>query len=115
MSSPTTIQALKDYLSRLQTLCQQANPSGLALQEPFLLAQQHFQSQILPLGEESSPALQPILTEMNRTLRLLAMDVAFLQAARQPLKAQQRQQQMGERLQQLLGFCEALSQAISNP
>jgi hypothetical protein len=42
------------------------------------------------------------------------MDVAFLQAARQSLTAQQRQQQMGDKLGQLLGFCEALIQTLTD-
>ncbi len=114
MTAPDSIDSLIAYLSELLTLAQQANPDGRALQEQFLLAQQHFQAQILPLGEAASLPLQPILTEMNRTFRLLAMDIAFLQAARQPLKAQQRQHQLGEKLQQLLGFCEALQQAAAD-
>jgi hypothetical protein len=113
MCVPTTVQALTAYLCQLQTLCQRANPNGLALQEQFLLAQQHFQTQVLPLGENGSTSRQPVLTEMNRTFRLLAMDVAFLQTARQPLKAQQRQHQMDEKIQQLLAFCQALSQVAS--
>jgi hypothetical protein len=38
--------------------------------------------------------------------------VAFLQAARQSLTAQQRQRQLGDKLDQLLGFCAALEQTI---
>lgn len=41
---------------------------------------------------------------MNRTLRLLAMDVAFLQAARQPMKRQQRQRQLWRNFSSFRGF-----------
>jgi hypothetical protein len=107
------VQILQTYLAQLQSLSQRANPDGAALQEQFLAAQQHFQQQVLPLGDRAVPSpsaqpMQPILTEMNRAFRLLAMDVAFLQAARHPLKAQQRQRQMADKLEQLVGFCAAL-------
>ncbi|HZG39821.1 MAG TPA: heterocyst frequency control protein PatD [Nodosilinea sp.] len=103
---------LRSQLQSLTTLVQAANPDGQSLQAQFLLAQQQFQQQLLPLGEEMTSA-QPVLTEMNRTLRLLAMDVAFLQAARQSATTQRRQRQMVEKLEQLLGFCQALEQAIA--
>ena len=101
---------LRSHLQALGELVQAANPSGSRLQAEFLATQQLFQHQILPLGEPH-PAAQPALTEMNRTFRLLAMDVAFLQTARQSITAQQRQRQMGDKLTQLLGFCDALDQA----
>jgi hypothetical protein len=109
----SALSNLRSQLQALETLARSANPSGRQLQEQFLLAQQHFQHQILPLGNELANA-QPVLTEMNRTLRLLAMDVAFLQAARQSSTTQQRQRQLIEKLEQLLGFCQALEQAIAN-
>lgn len=107
------LETLRSHLQTLAGLVQSANPDGRALQAQFLLTQQHFQHQMLPLGAEM-PAAQPVLTEMNRTLRLLAMDVAFLQTARQSTTAQQRQRQMVEKLGQLLNFCEAMAQAIAN-
>ncbi|MBW4463701.1 MAG: heterocyst frequency control protein PatD [Nodosilinea sp. WJT8-NPBG4] len=108
------LETLRSHLQTLVDLAQSANPDGRALQAQFLLAQQQFQHQMLPLGEDL-PSAQPVLTEINRTLRLLAMDVAFLQTARQSTTAQQRQQQMLEKLGQLLSFCQALEQAIANP
>ncbi|MBW4484792.1 MAG: heterocyst frequency control protein PatD [Tildeniella torsiva UHER 1998/13D] len=107
------LETLRSHLQTLVDLAQTANPDGHALQAQFLLAQQHFQHQMLPLGDDL-PSAQPVLTEINRTLRLLAMDVAFLQAARQSTTAQQRQRQMVEKLGQLLNFCEALALAIAN-
>ncbi len=98
---------LRSHLHTLETLGRSANPDGGQLQAQFLLAQQHFQHQLLP-------STQPVLTEINRTLRLLAMDVAFLQAARQTTTTQQRQRQLGEKVQQLLGFCTALEAAIAD-
>lgn len=108
------LETLRSHLQTLVALAESANPDGRALQAQFLLAQQQFQHQMLPLGEDL-PSAQPVLTEINRTLRLLAMDVAFLQTARQSTTAQQRQRQMLEKLGQLLTFCQALEQAIANP
>ncbi|MGB3137482.1 MAG: heterocyst frequency control protein PatD [Nodosilinea sp.] len=109
----SALSNLRSQLQALDTLARSANPSGRQLQEQFLLAQQHFQQQILPLGDAVAPA-QPALTEMNRTLRLLAMDAAFLQAARHSSTTQQRQRQLIEKLEQLLGFCQVLEQAIAD-
>ncbi|TVP69824.1 MAG: hypothetical protein EA342_02715 [Leptolyngbya sp. LCM1.Bin17] len=105
------IQTLHTQLNQLRSVGQQANPDSQLLQQRFLEAQQQFQTQVLPLGDraDAAPNLQPILTEMNRTFRLLGMDVAFLQAARQSVTAQQRQQQLGDKLQRLLDFCQALA------
>jgi hypothetical protein len=105
------LTTLRSHLDSLGNLVRSANPSGRQIQEQFLVAQQQFQHQIMPLAGPY-PSTQPVLTEMNRTLRLLAMDVAFLQAARQSVTAQQRQRQMDEKLTQLLAFCQALAAAI---
>jgi GH15 family glucan-1,4-alpha-glucosidase len=117
LDGPTTminaLSNLRSHLQALETLARATNPSGRQLQEQFLVAQQHFQQQLLPLAEPY-PSAQPVLTEINRTLRLLAMDVAFLQTARQSATTQQRQQQMLTKLGQLLNFCEAMAQAIAN-
>lgn len=107
----SALSILRSHLQALDHLARAANPSGRQLQEQFLVTQQHFQQQLLPLADPY-PSAQPALTEMNRTLRLLAMDVAFLQTARQSITTQQRQRQMGDKLEQLLGFCTALEQAI---
>jgi hypothetical protein len=109
----SALDRLRSQLQALTRLGQVANPDAPQLQAQFLAAQQHFQHQVLPLGD-AYPMGQPALTEMNRTLRLLAMDVAFLQAARQPITAQQRQRQIGEKLEQLLGFCDVLDAAIKS-
>jgi uncharacterized protein with PIN domain len=85
------------------------------LQSGFLAVQQAFQQQILPLGDDDGldrATLQPLLTEMNRMLRLMAMDVAFLQTARQPMTQQQRQRQLLTKLEQFGSFATTLQQAV---
>ncbi|WOD41187.1 heterocyst frequency control protein PatD [Nodosilinea sp. E11] len=106
------LATLRSHLQALETMAQATHPDRAGLQQQFLLAQQHFQHQILPLGDQT-PSAQPIITEINRTLRLLAMDVAFLQTARQSITTQQRQRQLGDKLAQLLGFCAALAPVLN--
>lgn len=113
MSSPS--QVFQSHLSALKPLCQRANPDPRALQSTFLALQQIFQDQILPLATARAAeaiTLQPLLTELNRTLRLLAMDVAFLQTARQPATQQQRQRQMIAKVAQIETFAQAIQRAL---
>lgn len=109
---PSPSQTFHDHLSALHILCQGANPDPRALQGQFLAVQQVFQQQILPLGAAGPAGIQPLLTEMNRTLRLVAMDVAFLQTARQTITRQQRQRQMLTKLAQLDTFATSLQQTL---
>jgi hypothetical protein len=74
--------------------------------------QQIFQQQVLTLSQDSADHLQPLFTEMNRVLRLLGMDVAFLQTARQPQTRHQRQHQMLTKLTQLTAFAASLQQHL---
>lgn len=103
-----SVQDLQVQLGRLEPIVSQANPDALSLQQHFLALQQQFQGQLLGIEGDLTARVQPVLIEMNRTFRLLAMDVAFLQAARQPLTVQQRQRQMCDRIQQLQRFCQEL-------
>lgn len=51
--------------------------------------------------------LRSIQTEINKEMRLLNADVIFLNTAKQPTTIQQRQQQIGDRLQSLRQYGEA--------
>jgi hypothetical protein len=65
---------------------------------------------------EIAHRLQAIQVEIDKQLKLLAMDVLFLQTARQATTAEQRQQQMGDRLEQLERYCAlVLSAPIAAP
>lgn len=110
-------QAFYQFLQHFQSRVSQANPDAKALQIAFLDMQQYFQQQIASLdldaddlASEQSSKVRSLQTEINKQLRLLATDVMFLQTARQPLTVQQRQGQMGDRLQLLQRYCEALLQ-----
>ncbi|MBD1913438.1 MULTISPECIES: heterocyst frequency control protein PatD [unclassified Leptolyngbya] len=108
---------LRQMLDAMQAIAQPAlmAPSSLhtsALQKSFQAIQQHFQQQILATSAELElPSLvQSVQTEINRNLRLLSTDVAFLQSARQVATQQQRLQQVCDRLTKLLEFCDGVLQ-----
>ena len=83
------------------------------LRQDVLAAQQYFQRQIASLdSQEIAPAVESrmrsLQTEISKQLNLLCMDVTFLQAARQPQTWQTRKQQITQRLQTLISYCEAI-------
>lgn len=110
-------QTLSQSLQTLQNQVTQANPDPMKLRSQFLEAQQWFQQKIIGLDvdDQLEPADESTVrsynTEINKHLRLLGMDLTFLQAAKQPTTAQQRQAQIRDRIQTLLAFC----QNILNP
>jgi hypothetical protein len=106
-------ETFQQALAQLQSFVSQNNVDGTTLQAEFLEVQQFFQLQIISLELDSlnpveAAYVQSIQTEINKQLRLLGMDVMFLQAARQSVTAQKRQVQMRDRLTQLMQYCEAL-------
>jgi len=102
-------------LETLETSIQVANVNCRSLQQQFLQAQQFYQTQLLPtlLASPSAEGLVTYQTEINRALRLLGMDVSFLQSAKNAVTLQKRQAQMRQRLNTLLEFCRGLQGAIS--
>lgn len=108
-----SLTQVKTWALEVRSHLAQANPDARRLQSQFLTLQQGFQTQVLPLvGDELPPALQTDWvsgqTEINRQLRLMGMDVAWLQTARQAITVQQRQAQMCDRIDSILGFCQTL-------
>lgn len=111
---PKPLQAPYSILQqRVETMRAIATPrafNGSALQQSFQATQQHFQQQILlpSMNLDLPPLVRSAQTEINRILRLLSLDVAFLQSARQPETQSQRLQQVGDRLTRLQEFCDGL-------
>lgn len=62
-------------------------------------------SELLPVIEQRVQAYQ---VEINKQLRLLGMDVMFLQAARQADTRAQRWRQVSDRLSVLIRYCDGL-------
>ena len=106
-------QDFKQALEELQLRVLQANPDRVALQEASGRVQQLFQERIASLSaEQIDPQIasrwQSIQTETHKQMRLLLMDVKFLQASRQATTSQQRIGQIGDRLQTLINYCNLL-------
>jgi polyhydroxyalkanoate synthesis regulator protein len=83
------------------------------LQSSWRRVQEIFQEQLLALpdGElepEMAAKVQSFQTEINKQLRLLSTDMPFLQAARQAETVARRREQMGDRIQLLLRYCDAV-------
>ena len=86
---------------------------GLALNAQTAALQQFFRDPILRLqSEELSPAVQHWVqsyhVEIDKQLRLLGVDIMFLQAARQSITTEERRQQVTDRLTTLQRYCETL-------
>jgi hypothetical protein len=106
-------RAFVTQVGQLQTAATQANPDGRSLQSIFLSLQQAAQQGLLAFTGEGLSAsdraqLLSHQTEISRALRLLGIDISFLQAARQAITTQKRQAQMGDRLEQLIGHGEGI-------
>ncbi|WP_017651756.1 heterocyst frequency control protein PatD [Fortiea contorta] len=71
--------------------------------------QQFFGQQIAPLVEVDARE-QSYRTEISKQLRLLEIDIMFFQGARQQSTTQARLQTIGDRLQTLIQYCEAILQ-----
>jgi hypothetical protein len=110
------LAAFIEALQGLQEQATQSNIDGRSLQQQFLVAQQLYQQQLLPSLVETPAAatLVTYQTEINRALRLLGMDVTFLQSAQNPMTQQKRQAQMQQRLKTLLEFSEGLQAELGD-
>lgn len=111
-----------EYFQTYQTLEQQVaevnwaiaeNPSSASLKASISALQAFFQTRIWSLDlDELDSALahqvQSFNVEIDKQLRLLSMDVMFLQAAKQAATTEQRLNQMRDRLALLLRFCNGL-------
>jgi hypothetical protein len=97
-------QALSNLVANFDSL------ERLVLAEEITHLQTLYQQQImLLLSLEEEPELsyqiQSYGTEIHKQLQLLKMDAAFLQAARRPETIAQRQNQIRDRLNLLIGYC----------
>jgi hypothetical protein len=70
---------------------------------------QVFVEEIAPLVEVDSRS-QSYKTEISKQLRLLEVDVMFLQGARQPATVQTRLNMISDRLSTLIQYCQAILQ-----
>lgn len=119
MLSPSYRQRYLEFLQVLQqlgeTLSSASNSVPAQLRERFQAVKAVFGGQIANLtGDELDPAdlprWQSCQTESYRLMKLLEMDLMFLQASRQAQTATPRIAAMTERIKTLIGYCEALLQ-----
>ncbi|MBV9387763.1 MAG: heterocyst frequency control protein PatD [Chroococcidiopsidaceae cyanobacterium CP_BM_ER_R8_30] len=106
-------QEFKQVLEQMQQTVAIPSLEPPRLQQTLLEVQQFFQQIVRSLNiddlePQDRAQVQSCQTEMSKQLHLLRMDVMFLQAARQSETLQQRQVQISDRLQILIGYCEAL-------
>lgn len=108
-------QKFLEVLKLMQQTGDHTPVDAIRLHQSFLEAQQFFQQQIVSLdagdleaGDESR--VRSYQTEISKQLRLLGMDVKFLQAARQEETVKARQIQLLERLKMLQGYCDRILQ-----
>ncbi|MEB3209832.1 MAG: heterocyst frequency control protein PatD [Leptolyngbyaceae bacterium] len=112
------------YATMLQMLSQMV--TDLESQQLQSLKEQHkdvqriFQEKALVVDADSqtvlnSSQLQSIQTEMNRDLRVMHTELMFLSAARHQGTVDQRQQQIGDRLNRLIEFCTFVLNQASPP
>ncbi len=101
-------------IGQLQGMLAAYGGDARSLQAAFLQVQQHYQESLSPalLADAYGDRYQPWHTEISRSLRLLGMDVAFLQTALRSPTAQKRRSQMQQRLQALLTLCAGLAEHL---
>lgn len=105
------LEAFKALLQRIHSPDSQFDSGALSAIAVEL--QQFLQQHLWNWQSEDSAGaiahqVQAVLVEIDKQLRLLAMDAVFLQAARQPATVKQRSQQIGDRLTLLLRYCDLL-------
>ncbi|MDX2097274.1 MAG: heterocyst frequency control protein PatD [Leptolyngbyaceae cyanobacterium bins.59] len=100
-------ETFRDHLRACQQILQESGDRD-RVKEAIGSLHPFFQREILGSGEDPTHREQSYQVEISKQLRLLAVDLTFLQAARQAGTVQQRQQQMIDRLERLISYCEAV-------
>jgi ABC-type transporter Mla subunit MlaD len=103
-------QALVNLLEQLRTDVSNLQVSTPELKERVATLQELFGQEIVPLAEAANSREQSYQTEMSKQLRLLALDVMFLQGARQTATTQTRLKTISDRLSTLIQYCQAVLQ-----
>lgn len=117
MLTKDTRHAIADFRRSLETLKTtlvsdrpEADPATAAFGE----VQEQFKTRIARLGEGESDEpplqsrLQSYITETHKQMRLLGLDLRFLQASRQSATARDRLAQVRDRISMLIGYSTAL-------
>jgi hypothetical protein len=110
---------LVQALDELKRTASQNDLDRALVAAEYKKVQQLFADRIMAASSSESdrsetPSEQSYLTEIHKQLRLLATDVTFLQASRQPTTVASRQKGAIARLETLIGYCSALLQKNSD-
>ena len=108
------IQEFVNVLKQLHPTVNSAphNQEDISLSSTFQEVKKFFQEQIVSLTDDNLDSddayrMRSYLTEIHRLMRLLQMDMMFLQASRNPVTEKQRQSGMSDRIKTLIDYCEA--------
>lgn len=106
-------EEFKQSLEQFSRMLSQDAGNAAQLKSAVAELKHWFQTQIVSISLDDLTAsmahqVRSYQVEMDKQLRLLSMDVMFLQAARQAETSAQRQAQVYDRLNTLIRYCEAL-------
>ncbi len=113
--APQKYQDFANVLEQLRSDISYSSLDAPILRQRTAIIQQFYLLQIIPLLEENtdSALASPILsihTEISKQLRLLELDVMFLQSAKQATTITQRLDAVTNRLVTLVQYCQAIIQ-----
>ena len=113
-------QKFAEALAQLQTRAASGNGEVAEIKAGCRQVQEIFQAQIATLNGNDLDISQvsrwqSFQTEIYKQLRLLEMDVTFLQASRQLDTIQKRQEAISDRITMIIAYCEAIQIPLNPP
>ncbi len=111
-------QELLEKLLQLQKQVREKNIDMMAINKIYEQGQEIFESKILgvKLDELDCNAIiliQSAQTEINKNLRLLGTELLFLASSRQAGTTQKRLEKVQGIIEQLIGYCQAVTTQVS--
>ena len=104
-------QELATFIDELRTNVTTDKPNAEELRLNLTKLQTFFLQQIIPLVDANYQE-QSYKTEISKQLRLLEVDIMFLQGAKQLTTLQSRLKTIEERLDTLIRYCQAITQPM---
>lgn len=104
-------QELATFLDEFRVNVTAGQLSAGELRPHLAKLQAFFSQQIVPLVDANSRE-KSYKTEISKQMRLLEVDVMFLQGARQLATLQSRLKTIEERINTLIRYCQAITQAV---
>lgn len=109
ISASQSYHSLLQLLLTLRDQLKQADPQRFTIQKTFEESQQFFLEQVLGATDgPTTSSARSLQTEIHRLFKLLSTDFLFLTSSRQPATTQHRMKIIGDRLEQLILYCEKL-------